>query len=81
MLNSSTLRRIWLIVEQTQTRILLEQTRILLELSDSELVSRIQTQLETQVFLTASELNAAHHYIQSKVTLIRDLAECRLARA
>jgi hypothetical protein len=74
MLSSSTLRRIWLIIEQTQTR-------IILELSDSELVRRIQAQLETQVFLTASELNAVHYYIQSRVPLIRDLAECRLARA
>lgn len=74
MLNSSTLRQIWLIIERTQTR-------ILLELSDQELVRRLQEQLEAQISISDSELFAARNYIQSKVPLIRDFAEGRLVSA
>ena len=74
MLNAFTLRQIWSIIELTQTR-------ILLELSDSELVRQIQEQLEARILLSAPESHAAHCYIQSKTPLIRDLAESRLFRA
>ncbi|MGL4882591.1 MAG: hypothetical protein ACRC8K_16250 [Waterburya sp.] len=74
MLNSSTLRQIWLIIERTQTR-------ILLELSDRELIRRLQEQLEAQISIPDSELIAARNYIQSKVPLIRDFAESRLVSA
>jgi hypothetical protein len=66
--SSSTLRQIWLIIEQTHKL-------IFLELSDSELVYRIQAQLEERLLLTIPELNAAHLYIRAKVPLIRDLAD------
>ena len=71
MLNSSTLRQIWLIIEQTQKE-------ILVELSDSEIVGQIQKQLETQIFIPNSELTAANNYIQSRIPLIRDFAESQL---
>lgn len=74
MLNASTLRQIWLIIERTQTR-------ILLELSDGELIRRLQEQLEAQISIPDSELFAARNYIQSKVPLIRDFAESRLVSA
>ena len=66
MLDSSTLHQIWLAIEQMQTD-------SLLGLSDLELVKQIQEQLEKQRFLTATELYAAHIYIQSRIPLIRDL--------
>ena len=72
MLTNSTLRQIWLIIERTQTS-------ILLELSDSELVGQLQVQLEAQRLIPDGELKAAHTYIQARIPLIRDLAESRLA--
>ena len=72
MLNSSTVRQIWRIIENAHVG-------ILLELSDSELVRWVQHQLETEVFIPDSELHAAQNYIQSRVPLIRDLADTRLA--
>lgn len=74
MLNSSALSHIWHIVEQTQAR-------IILELSDSELIRKIKEKLEATVFLSVSELNAAQNYIRSRIPLIRDLAEARLTSA
>jgi hypothetical protein len=74
MLNKSTLWQIWLAIERTQTQVLLET-------SDSELVRRLQKQLEAQIFISDSELNAARNYIQSSVSLIRDIAEGRLVGA
>ena len=74
MLNSQTLRQIWLIIEQTHCR-------LLLELSDSQLVAQIQQQLETQVFLPDSEIYAARNYLQSRIPLIRDTAQGRLVKA
>ncbi len=74
MVNSKTLRHIWLILEQTQAQ------RIL-ELSDSDLLVRVQKQLEAQIFLSDSELNNANIYINSRLPLIRDLAQSRLVGA
>ncbi|MEM7591524.1 MAG: hypothetical protein AAF383_08385 [Cyanobacteria bacterium P01_A01_bin.83] len=72
MLNASKLRQIWQIIEQTQAR-------ILLELEDLELILQLQKQLETQIFLSVSELCDVRIYIRSRIPLIRDLAEVRLA--
>ena len=74
MLSNSTLRHIWQIVEKAQARLLLEFT-------DSELVRWIQIQLESQIFVSDWEINAACNYIQTRIPLIRDLAESRLATA
>ncbi len=67
-----TLRQIWLSIERIQTD-------SLLELSDLELMRQIQEQLEEQKVLTSAELKFAHVYIQSRILLIRDLAENQLA--
>lgn len=72
MLTSSKLRQIWQIIEQTQAR-------ILLELEDLELILQLQKQFETQIFLSVSELCDFRIYIRSRIPLIRDLAEVRLA--
>ncbi len=70
----STVQQIWQIIEQTQTY-------HLLELNDSELLEQVSQQLETNLRLNADELNLARNYIQSKISLIRDLADSRLAAA
>lgn len=72
MLKSSTLRQIWLVLDQAQIHLLLER-------SDSELSRWIQEKLEAEIFIPESELKATHHYIQSRVPLIRALAESQLA--
>ena len=72
MLKPSTLRQIWLVLDQAQIHLLLER-------SDAELSRWIQEQLEAQIFIPESELKATHHYIQSRVPLIRALAESQLA--
>ncbi len=60
MLKPSTLRQIWLVLDQAQIHLLLER-------SDAELSRWIQEQLEAQIFIPESELKATHHYIQSRV--------------
>ena len=70
MLNSITLRQLWLIIEQTQTH-------TLLELSALELSRKIEAQLSQQSGLSSAELMAVESYIQSRMPLIRDSAESR----
>ena len=74
MLNSSTLRQIWLIIER-------KQTPTILSLSDSEILQQLQEELQAQTFLSASELKAASLYISSRIPLIRDSAESKLTNA
>ena len=71
MPDSSTLRQIWLIIEQTQTL-------RLLSLSDSELIQSIQEKLKAQGLTSRTELNAVGVYVNSRIPLIRDFAEDRL---
>ena len=71
MVDSLTLRQIWLSIVGIQTK-------SLLELSDLELTRQIQDKLEQQNVLTAGELKFAQTYIQSRILLIRELAESQL---
>ena len=73
MLDSSKLRILWLIIEQTQAC-------IVSELSDSEIVQCILCQLQEKICLNASELFDTRIYIHSRLHLIRDLAEIKLMR-
>ena len=68
MLSASNLRQLWQIVQNTQAE-------MIVELSDSELVQQLQEKLEAKVFLSPSELNDIHIYINSKILLIRALGE------
>ena len=70
MLNSITLRQLWLVIEQMQTH-------TLLELSALELSRKIEAQLSQQSGLSSAELIAVESYIQSRMPLIRDSAESR----
>jgi hypothetical protein len=71
-MNSSILRQIWLVIEETQTN-------ILLGFNDAELTQQLLRQLENKKFLTSEETGAISAYISSRVPLIRDLALARIA--
>ncbi|WP_342745994.1 hypothetical protein [Brunnivagina elsteri] len=71
-LNSSLMRHLWSIVEETQTN-------ILLGFSDTELVHQLLRQLEFRGLLDTEESNIVSAYLYSRLLLIRDLAKARLA--
>ncbi len=70
VINSSTLRRVWMLVEATQTS-------ELLHLSDTELVQQLLLRLDEGIPLTDSEIAVVSEYVQNRITLIRDLAKSR----
>ena len=72
IISGLTLRQIWLAIERIQTN-------SLLELSNLELMRQVQEKLEQQNVLNSAELKFAQNYIQSRILLIRDLAEGQLA--
>lgn len=69
-MNSSTLRQLWSVVEETQSS-------LLLRLSDTELVKQLLSQLESRNSLSNEEAIAISGYIHSRTSLIRDLALAR----
>ncbi len=69
-MDSSTLRRIWTLVEATQVS-------ELLHLSDAELVQQLLLRLDEGIPLTNSEIEMVSEYVQNRITLIRDLANSR----
>jgi hypothetical protein len=71
-INSSLLRQLWSVVEETQTN-------ILLGFSDTELVQQLLRQLQFKGIFSTDELVAISDYIDSRLILIRDLASSRLA--
>ena len=68
----STLRQIWSLIEKTQTN-------TLLQFNDTDLVEWLLGQIEKRKSLFLEENNILTTYIPSKSSLIRDLAEARLA--
>jgi hypothetical protein len=70
VINSSLLRHLWSVVEETQTN-------ILLSLSDTELVQHLLKQLQYRGILSTEELAALSNYIDQRLVLIRDLASSR----
>ncbi|MBR8836098.1 MAG: hypothetical protein DSM106950_19250 [Stigonema ocellatum SAG 48.90 = DSM 106950] len=71
-MNSSTLRYLWSVVEQTQAN-------TLLKLNDTDLVKQLLKQLDAKIALTSEETSTISTYLYSRITLIRDLAQARLA--
>lgn len=69
-INSSLLRQLWSVVEETQAN-------ILLSFSDTELVQQLLRQLQFRGILSTEELTALSIYIDSRLVLIRDLALSR----
>lgn len=69
-IHTSTLRLLWNVVEETQTR-------DLLKLSDLELVQQLVSQLHSKKMLSRDEINCVNEYLRSKILLIRELAQMR----
>ncbi len=69
-MNPYTLRQLWSLIEDTQTI-------TLLDLSDIDLVVYLLTQMENRQPLSLQEVDLVSNYIQSKISLIRDLADVR----
>ncbi|MCL1471674.1 hypothetical protein [Argonema antarcticum] len=61
------LRQLWSVIETTQAQ-------ILLKLDDATLVQWLLKQLKNQRSLDHHETNLLNDYLNSKLTLIRDLA-------
>ncbi len=66
------LRQIWSLVETTQTQ-------VLLNLDDETLVQWLLRQLKSQRSLDSQETDLLNTYLQSRLPLIRDLAQSRRA--
>lgn len=61
------LRQLWSVVENSQTK-------TLLQMDDASLVQWLVKQTTKQVLLDPNETDYLSDYIQSRLTLIRDLA-------
>jgi hypothetical protein len=70
-INPFLLRQFWNVVETTQAN-------LLLHLDDPTLVRRLTNDLQVQRRLDEAETTAVNHYIESKLPLIRDIAQARL---
>ena len=66
----SMLRHLWSVVEMTQSH-------LLLKLDDDSLVQCLIRQLSTHNTINGDEVTVLSDYIQSRVALIRDLAQDR----
>lgn len=64
------LRQLWSVVETTQAH-------TLLKLDDASLVQWLLKQTKNQASLNGDETNILTNYIESRLTLIRDLAQER----
>lgn len=69
-MNSSTLRYLWSVIEQTQTS-------TLLGLNDTDLVKQLLKQLDNNKALSSEQTTTIRAYLYSKTALIRDLAIAR----
>ncbi|WP_421655025.1 hypothetical protein [Leptothermofonsia sp. ETS-13] len=68
--NTSMLRLVWTVVEETPSN-------KLLALSDTALVKLILQQISSQILLSGEEVCTLYSYIGSKISLIRDIAASR----
>ena len=71
-MDSSMLRQLWLVIEETQSN-------NLLRLDDDALVQQLLDRLDDRKPLTREESRSISNYLQSRTPLIRDLATARLA--
>ncbi len=70
LLKPATLRLIWAVVETVPSQNLLSS-------SDTALVSTLVQRASSQSVLSESEISSLTRYIQSKLSLIRDIADTR----
>ena len=71
-MSPNTLRNLWHLIEKTQGN-------ILLSMDDNRLVQWLIEQFQQEQSLDAKETNHVKHYLSSKLLLIRDLAQERMA--
>ena len=71
---SSTLRQLWSVIEQTHAS-------LLLKLSDAELLQQLLIQISDKTQLNVAEICGIKAYIYSRIPLIRDSAQARLAQS
>lgn len=71
-INPLLLRQFWSVVETTQAN-------RLLHLDDSALVQELTDDLQMQQLLDSEQETAVSHYIESKLPLIRDIAQSRIS--
>ncbi len=71
VLSRLALQKIWLIINSV------EKTEISY-LDDSEVIEYMQKKLAREIILTDREIHSTDNYIQSRLPLIRDLAEIRV---
>jgi len=69
-MSPSLLRQLWVMIESTQAN-------ILLKLDDASLVQWLLKQLNQERSLDYQEVAVVSNYIQSRISLIRDLAHER----
>ena len=65
------LRKFWSLVEDAQAT-------LLLQLDDVSLSSWLLSQIEQEMELEDIQQHSASHYVQSRLPLVRDLAQARL---
>jgi hypothetical protein len=70
-MNSSTLRQLWTLIGETQAS-------TLLKFGDAELVQQLLRQLQNKIIMSGEEVNIMNNYLNTKVSLIRDLAQAGL---
>ena len=69
MLTKLLLQKIWLIIEELEEEVL--------ELTDSELIHRMQSKIATETALELGEIQSISEYVRCRIPLIRDLVEVR----
>ncbi|MGF1520204.1 MAG: hypothetical protein ACFCVB_20725 [Nodosilinea sp.] len=69
-MNPHLLRHLWSLVERSQSS-------HLLALDDNSLVCWLLEQFSGQQYIDPTETDQLHHYIRTKIPLIRDLAQER----
>ncbi|WP_198648867.1 hypothetical protein [Cyanothece sp. BG0011] len=67
----NTIKQLWSNIEQIQAH------RIL-SLNNAELIDKLLSQFQDHKDLSFEEIKGLTHYIEQRIALIRDLAECRL---
>ncbi|ACK69458.1 hypothetical protein PCC7424_1004 [Gloeothece citriformis PCC 7424] len=70
-MNSSILRQVWTVVEESQAH-------GLLSLPDQDLVNQLLERLQEKEFLSTEDSKKIRGYLSSRTPLIRDLAQARL---
>ena len=73
MLESSTLRELWTVVESVPCN-------DLLTLSDTALIAMLMQQVSRRILLNGNEVGNLYTYLRAKTALIRDMAASRRSR-